>query len=366
MPVLQGNQSTSLTIQSLANQLKSQPEFYQVLGGVAGYSEEPLLTICNEIMCRILAENMPWKWNRQIIPPFLTVSLQQDYITNINNIGWLENGWVLDINNSTSNSNGAPKPIRELETVRDMTWTSSQSVPFEVSFIQNSLASLGLWQANTAYGCGYGVATLPRSPIQQFLDNNGNILYIDSTQLGLNITSPGYTGTTIPLPSNAPYGTSGSTQPLAPANATPGSLIQDGSVIWTVADPNAYCLRFNPVPALNGLCWWVVVQSQTAPPQLTSLQDNLSPIPYNMNYLFRAGVRASLKRENGAPDANQQYAEWEETLMKAVRAGDRQAENYILYPESSIMSGSTQPFGWAGIGAANPYGPALLFPGYGS
>ena len=360
MPTLPGNQSYSPTVQQLANQLKSNPDFYNVLGGAAGYSTEPLLTLANETMCRILAENMPWKWNRKIIPPFLTVSLQQDYLTNLTDIGWLENAWCVDINNSTSNSNGAPKPVRQMETVRDETQVSSQSVPFQISFIPNSQAFLGLWQANTAYGCGYGVAQLPRSPIQQFQDVNGNLLFIDSTQLGLNIESPGYTGTTIPLPANAPYGTSGSTQPAAPVNATPGTLIQDGTVIWTVADAvNGYALRLSPVPALNGLTWFIVTQYQQSPPVLATLQSTFYPIPFQMMYLVRAGLRAALYRENGNPAGQQMYSEWEEVLQKSVRAGDRQQEEFFLYPSTSIMGGDQGMWGLAGagIGAAMPWGP---------
>ena len=240
MPTIPGNQAYSPNCQQVANQMKANPEFYNVLGGASGYSTEPFLTVANEVMSRILAENMPWKWNREIIPAFLTVSLQQDYCTNETNIGWLENAWIIDINNSTSNSNGAPKPIRPMETVRDLTQTSVQNVPFQISFVPNYQAYMGLWQANTDYGCGYGAAQLPKSPIQQFIDANGNILFIDSSQLGLNIESPGYTGTTIPLPSNSPYGVSGSVQPASYPNATPGATVQDGSVIWTVA---ARCSR---------------------------------------------------------------------------------------------------------------------------
>jgi len=344
--------------------MKANPEFYNVLGGASGYSTEPFLTVANEVMSRILAENMPWKWNREIIPAFLTVSLQQDYCTNETNIGWLENAWIIDINNSTSNSNGAPKPVRPMETVRDLTQTSVQNVPFQISFVPNYQAYMGLWQANTAYGCGYGVAQLPKSPIQQFIDVNGNILFIDSSQLGLNIESPGYTGTTIPLPSNSPYGVSGSVQPAAYPNATPGTTVQDGSVVWTVADPQAYCLRVSPLPALNGLCWLVVVQYQVAPPQLFTMQQNLSPIPNSMVYLFRQGVRAALKQFNGSKDGAQAYMEWEETMQKALRAADRQQEDNTLYPTTSIL-GDGMPYGWAGIGAAQPFGPAFFQPGYG-
>jgi len=357
MPILSGDQSNSTTIQKLAYQLKSDPSFYNVLGGTAGYSTEPLLTICNEVMCRILAENMPWIWNRSVVPPFLTVSLQQDYCTQLTDIGWLENGWRVDINNSTSNSNGAPKPVFSLETVRYIPQASAQSVPFNICFVPNSQAFLGLWQANTEYGCGYGVPMTPRSPIQQFLDANGNILYIDSTQLGLNIESPGYTGTTIFPPGVYPYGTSGSTQPLAPANATPGTQIQDGSVIWTVANPDGYAVRLFPLPALNGLCWWIQCQYQVAPPQLLTLQQTIDPIPFYMSYLFRQGVRAQLKIANGLPNAQQEYNEWEETLVKALRGADRQQDDFRLYPDTSIMGTFNPWMDPAGIGAAWPYGP---------
>lgn len=362
MPVLQGNQSETITIQKLARQLKQNPDLYNILGGAAGYSEEPLLTIVNEVVSRILDESMPWKWNRQIIPPFLTVSLQQDYITNINNIGWLENGWVVDINNSTSNNNGAPKPIRNLETVRDITWTASQSVPFNASYQPNYLASLGLWQPNTAYGCGYGVAQLPRSPIQQFMDANGNILYIDSTNLGLNIESPGFTGGSgniiYPPGTPYPYGTSGSTQPLAPANATPGTLIQDNTVLWTVADPQAFCIRLDPVPALNGLAWLVVLQFQQSPPTFYNLTDEINCIPDYMLFLLRAGVRAALKRENGGGrEADQAYAEWEQQLVASVRGGDRQQEDFLFYPQQSVMGGFNPYNSPIQIGAAWPFSP---------
>lgn len=356
MPIITGNQAYSPTIQQVVNELKANPEFFNLLGGAAGYSQYPALTMANEIMSRILAEGMPWKWNRGYIPPFITVSLQQDYVTQITDIGWLESGWIVDINNSTNNGNRAPKPIRSLEVVRDLGQTSTQNTPFQMSFIQNSLAFLGLWQPNTPYLQGYGVPQTPNSPIQQFQDDNGNLLYIDSTVLGLNITSPGYVGTNIPLPSNSPYGTSGSVQPAAAPNATPGTLVQDGSVIWTVADPNGYALRLSPVPALNGLCWLINPQYQLSPPNIPNLQTSLAPIPNNMIYLFRQGMRAMAKQFVGSKDSGTAYAEWEETLVKAVRAGDRQQEDNVMYPGQSIMDGN--PYNnLTGIGAAYPFAP---------
>lgn len=364
MPVLPGYQATTQTVQQLAVQLKSNPEFYNLLGGAVGYFAEPMLTITNEVMSRVLAENMPWKWNREIWPPFLTVSLQQDYISNVTDMGWLEDGWIVDINNSTSNANQAPKPIRPLETVRDIPAASSQSVPFQVCFIPNVDAIFGLWQPNTVYGCGYGTQATPVTPIQQFKDTNGNMLFINSANLGLNIESPGYTNTTILPPGFFPYGTSGSTQPLAPVNASPGTLIQDGSVVWTVADPSGYALRFLPLPALNGLTWYVVCRYQAAPPNIPTMDTRLTPIPQQMMYLFRSGVRAALTRENDLAKGDKMYAEWEETLVRALKAADRQQEEFVFTPNTTILGNDWNS--WQTLGAANPFGPALWTPGYGA
>jgi hypothetical protein len=76
-----------------------------------------------------------------------------------------------------------------------------------------------------------------------------------------------------------------------------------------------------------------------------------------MTYLFRQGVRALLKIANGVPNAQQEYAEWEEVLVKSVRAADRQAEENYLYPSQSIM-GAYNP--WCDpiqVGAGWPFGP---------
>jgi len=363
MPVLPGSSTTnSITVQNLINEMRVYPEFTPIMG-TSGYSQYPMLPICNDVMQRILAESMDWKWNRAYVPPILTVALQQDYVTQITNIGWLENCVRLDINNSTNNGNLAPKPYFPMEAVRDMQPTSYQGQPFNISFIPNPLAAMGQWYPNTDYGTGYGVAQIPETPIQQFVDVNGNILYIDSTVLGLSINSPGFNGQPIVLPPNSPYGVSGSTQPIAPANATPGTTVQDGTVVWTVADPNAFAIRIAPLPAFSGLAWLLQPVYQIIPPILKTLQDTISPIPPEMTYLFRQGVRAMLYDHAGSKKAADAYAKWEENLVVAVRAADRQQESYSLQPGVSIMGDGP----WGGeVGIGNNSGPSWpWFPGGG-
>lgn len=359
MPVLPGSSpSNSTTVQQLINEMRVYPEFTPILS-TSGYTQYPMLTICNDLLQRVLAEPMDWTWNRAYVPAILTVALQQDYVTQITDIGWLENGTMIDINNSTNNGNMAPKPVFLLETVRDLQPTSAQSRPFQISFIPNQLATFGQWYANTAYGCGYGVAQIPITPLQQFIDVNGNILFIDSSVLGLNLNSPGFNGTPIVLPDNSPYGVSGSTQPSAVPNATPGTKVQDGTVVWTVADPAGFAIRVTPLPAFSGLAWLIQPVYQIIPPILTDIKTTISPIPPSMNYLFRQGVRAMLYDHAGSNKATAAYAKWEEDLMVAVRSADRQTEAYVMVPSQGVMGGGGGYGGEIGlgfnIGPANPY-----------
>lgn len=352
MPIL-STTNNSIPLQKIANFMRTYPELTPILG-VGGYSQEPILTLANDVIQKIFAQGMNWKFNRAYVPPFLTVALQQDYLTQVTNLGWMESCYRVDINNNVNNGNRAAKPVYPVEVGRDLIPVAGAGTPVGISWLPNSLARLGTWQPLTAYGCGYGQAQTPNTPIQQFMDVNGNLLYIDSTVLGIDDTSPGYNGTPITLPANSPYGTSGSTQPELDPLSPAGTTVQDGSVIWTVADPNGFAMRLSPLPAQSAICWLIHPVIQNVPPVFNTLQDVIAPLPNDMSYLFRDGLRALLYDHAGSPKALASYQKWEETLMTALRASDREADEAIFYPSNGLMSGPGG--GYINLGPANPYG----------
>jgi len=326
--------------------------------GTSGFSQEPAITFANDVMQKILAQGMNWKWNRVYAPPFMTVALQQDYITQVNDISWLETCRLIDINNSTNNGNLAPKPMYALEVVRDLSLTAVQANPFNMCFVPNYLATFGVWTPNTAILCGYGQSMTPISPIQSFVDTNGNILFIDSTVLNLNLESPGFVNGPVTLPTPNPYGTTGTVQPVLPPESPAGATILDGTVTWTVADPRGYAFRVAPLPPLSGLAWllWPVYQRKAE--TFVTIQQTLDPIPDEYVYLFRSGFLTMCYDHVSAPKATAQYAKWEEQIMTALKAGDRETSTDILYPSSGIMGGGVGSM-WgvsAGPNAANPFG----------
>jgi hypothetical protein len=333
-PVLTGCPSNStITVQSLVKSALAYPEFTPVLGQ-SGYTQQPALTIANDVMQRFLAQPMHWKFNRQYVSPFLTVALQQDYIgvspfnsasTSVIDMGWLEYAWRQDINNTA-----LPKPVFGMEAVRNLSKTSVMAHPFNISWIPIPLAFYGDWQANTAYPSGLGVAQTPVSPVQQFIDVNGNYLFVSIN------------------------GVSGNVQPAAAACSAPGVTVVDNTVTWTVADPRGVAMRVAPLPASSGIVWSIEPAYQMRPPQLTSLQDTIAPIPDELGYLFREGFMAKLMNhaKPGSRAAQDAYVKWEEALMVAVRAGDREREDCVFYPTEGLMGGV---YTYLPIGPANPY-----------
>lgn len=342
--------ASTLTLREIIDPLRTYSEL-SFLSGVAGFTNQPALNIANRVMQRFLARNMPWKFNRAQAPGFLAIQLQQDYVTNITDLSWLERGWRIDVNNTAR-----PKPMFGTETIRDQAPSSTQANPFNPSWIPNALATMGAWQANTLYSCPYGNPQQPAPPINQFKDRNGNILFIDSSALKLSLNSPGYSGGVVSTP--APFGTSGATEPYAASGAAGGVKVADGTITWTVADPNGIAFRLNPIPPNSGLAWLIELEYQKKPPLLTSLADKLTPIPDEFMYLFQDGFLAyayfHARDEDARKKAPTMLTLWEQALQIAIASGDRERDNSILYPSESIT-------GIGPMGYGMPIGPAYPF-----
>ena len=344
---------SSITLQSVVDYARSFSEVNPILPA-GGYSFEPALTFANDVLQKVLSQGLNWRWNASYVPLFLTNSLQQDYVTNITDIGWLTSAFRIDINNNTNNGNQCPKPLFTLETNRDMGLTPYQGNPGQVCFIPNNQAAFGVWSANTLYPCSYGQPGSPVTPIQQIVDANSNILFLDSSVMKLSFNVPGYNGSPLTLPTPNPYGISGSTAPVLPPASAPGTQITDGGVTWTVANPNGYCIRFAPLPPEGGFAWLMWIAYQRRAPRFTSLQQTISPVPDDLAYLFREGFLAKCLQHANSPRAAMQNQMWHEQIEQAIRAGEREEQAWSMYPDGG-MTGASVLSPWAVAGPANPF-----------
>jgi len=124
--------------------------------GVAGFNEEPALTICNNVMQRMIAKPYNWKFNSVDAPLFYTVASSglgttpcpnptpscptpcsgtsciptQDYQQSLTDIAWLEAAWRID-----TLSTATPQPLDNLEVVRVIRPTSQTDNPMKIAWM---------------------------------------------------------------------------------------------------------------------------------------------------------------------------------------------------------------------------------------
>ena len=356
--------ATNYTVQTIFDSIKIIPELAPIFNKmVSGSSLEPELTIANEVWARMFETTTMWKYNEIVLPPFYLNSLQQDYAginlktrASVTNLASLQSGDTLDVNNTaTCKTNPQVEVVRQLPRTTGAVGFQSMPQKYQVCAIPNAVLYYGTWGApntgnansnrgnnpvaNSVYTSpiGNGIA-MPSNPITQILDANGNYLVLTT------------------------YGYEGSAAPAAPAASAAGTTCSGSgaTTVWTVVDPQGAGFRILPAPSQSGVVWQFNLIGQAKPPVLFSNLDTLiSPVTDDWAYVFRLGCIAVSYRYAQDPKitakAIPELALWEQTLMKARVASDKEPESYyviassIVAPVGGQMPTPANPFSW-------PYG----------
>lgn len=340
---------------------------------VAGFTVRPIITIANKVFMDVVGgEGMfPFKWNQFNLPQFCWNSWQQDYALigqpgatpvdgdpSVTNLGWLEEGMAIDINNPSM-----PKPWSWVEVGRNMGRATGAYIS-NSAFVQPICRAIALQNANMYFGTwgaaitgtpswgnnpqaeqlisnpiGAANQTMPNNPILQIKDTNGNFLVVTT------------------------FGTTGSSPPAAAANAQPGTIVNDGSVNWTVVDPFGYGIRITPVPSQTGTVWQMNLIGQLKPPKFTagtSLNNQtLAPLTDDLYPHFIDGAAIECYRYSSNDKTRAKYAEANATWMRSIqnlrRGSDREKEQHTIKPARSILgAGGSENAG--NLGPFWPYG----------
>jgi hypothetical protein len=334
--------NSNVKLQHVVDEVSVIGDLAPVLKNTGGYADQPALTIASTVMREMISTRFPWKWNRVKIPPFVLTPLQQDYASiNIFNIGWLESGVRIDINNSQ-----VPPPSWPITAVRDLAMDNTQGgFPGQFCWFPNDQLEYNPWPGP---GVTYANPVSPQAQNNNYytniMDEYGNILIL---------TQYGTTGLTPPTPPPPPI--------PAPPNYPAGVVIQDGTCTWTCANPKAQGFRFFPRPPSGGNVWLCRLFAQLkAPPAFQNLGEYIDPIPDDYSNWFTDGFIAYAHRYASNPSVlarfPQQRQLWLEGLAGAAKQGDREDEAKGFFPDKPIMAPSyiqdQGPFpyryGWGG------------------
>jgi hypothetical protein len=323
--------SSTTSLQSVVDLMATMGSL-SVAQAAGGYTTLTWLSIANDVVNDLVSQKFNWKWNQFRIPSFWTNSYQCDYATiSQQGIGWIESGMWTDINNTS-----LPLPRYPLEAVRGLQPTSwAASPPAKVCWMRNSVLEQGVWPGvSKVYTPPLGAVSTPQNPPTNILDQHGNILVL--TTFGT---------------------TNGSgTGPDAGVNPAVGFTVNDGSCVWTVADPSAQGFRVTPMPPASGVVYQIDLIGQTNPPQFTTLDQMIDPIPDDYAGTFRFGVFVYCHKYSLDPLMKRDFpvmrAAWLAEIMDSLKQGDREAED-----AGFVVSRSSIAPSWSGdVGPANPYG----------
>lgn len=325
--------SSTTTLQSIVDQINSLGELSPILPA-GGYSVTTALGMATDVMLELISQRFNWKFNRMKIPPFYTISWQQDYAQIGSKfpavIGWLEKGYWVDINNTA-----LPKPTYPIEVVRDLDVTSiSGNPPCQAAWHNNDQLNQGVWPgANVTYTNPVGVLnTTPTNPNTNILDANGNILVLTT------------------------FGVTGGVAPVATAGAAEGTTVNDGSCVWTVAGPKSQGFRIKPLPPQQGVCYQInLIAQKVAPAPFTNVSQTIDPIPDDYAHHFREGFKAFCFQMSPNAKARAEFPmmkqNWIASIVGALKQADRETDSAGFVPDRSSVAAQ----GGIDIGPANPF-----------
>lgn len=369
--IITGN--STYTLQSLVDDASSLGDVAPALA-TAGLSDAPATSIATDVMTIILlggprGEPFNWKWNRFNVTPFPTITWQQDYfVPGVINVGWLENCWASNVNQSSP-----LKQKYELEVRKDLDPVFAQTgYPGKICWLPNAMLQTGTWGAHPL-----GPTAASPNGEQSILGTSGsglqnpgpNVVYtnpVGSLQAPINATTC-ITDPNGNLWALTTYGTCGGTQPTWPSTpsfptiaspATAATTVNDGTSVWTAINPRGQGFRLNPIPPQTGVVWMIQPVAQAKPPKFSTLGQLLDPVPDDFVTYFKQGFFTECYRRNPEPKVRAKYPQerqlWLEALDKAVRQGDREEDDVGFYPGTGLMDAG---YGVPYPRADQPYGP---------
>jgi len=366
--------NSTIRLQAVADDASTLGDVAPALA-TGGLSQMPTLSIGNDVMQAMInggpgGRPYNWKWNRYNLPVFYTNSLQQDYfIPGLVNIGWLESGWVSNINQTS-----IPKQTYPLEIDKDLLVMNDQGgYVGKAAWLLNRMLNTGTWgaapQGPTA-GFPSGQTTVPGPNLTGQQNPGPGVIYTNPVG---QLVTPYNATTAIKDPYNnlwclTGYGTCGGVEPTWPSNPTFTTLrnpnilattVVDGSCIWTAINPVGQGIRLLPMPPQSGVVWAVQIVGQMVAPRFFNPTQYLNPIPDAFEWAFKQGFFAECYRRN--PDSKirarypQERQNWLESLDKAVRQHDREKDDFGFYPGNPAVMDT----GWGlnPITPAQPWGP---------
>jgi hypothetical protein len=334
--------NSTLTLQSVVNLASTHVDLLP-LAGVGGYSNEPALSLANDVVQELLAAPLDWKFNRRELAMFVTTRGRQDYQFG-GAVAFTTNGGA-GIGLASANAvavSGGVVTIQTLEphrfSVGDTTFLSGVTMTTGTASKYNSVFTD---DGQTSSWSGGWVLTAVASTSFSFASTTGQ----NNSDAGgaPGITDFGWleSATMVDMNNNS------SPQPVRQLEA-----VREVALTSAVGIPEKICvlkdngdgtlkIRFQYAP--DSVVRGAKLVYQAKAPIKTALTDTWAPFPDEYSFVYRQGFLARCYRYLNSPRADAEYQKLQQAIAKALQSGDRETSDVHIYPAESLM---TSEWGW--------------------
>lgn len=340
--------SSTITLQTVVN-LASTHSDLMPLAGVGGYNQEPALSLCNDTLQDLLSAPHDWKFNAIDMPFLVTANTRQDYLfagATAFTLGSDSAGASIGLGSASAVTvTSGVVTVNTLEShqfsVGDtvyhagVTMTTGTTANYNSTFTQNATSSTwsGGWVITAVTTKSYSFAAVSGQA-------NGDI------GGATGITDFGWlaSATARELNNNS---SPGNIRPVEAVRLLPVSGRTDNpSKVSVQKDLGTGVVKIRFECATGSTIWCINLVYQAKAPLLTQLSQTWAPFPDEFSYVYRQGLLYRMYRYLNSPMQAAEFQKFQETILKATGADDREASDVHCYPESSLIDGR----GYSGYG----------------
>jgi hypothetical protein len=328
--------SSTITVQSVINFSSAHTELMP-LANVAGFTDEPALSLANDVLGEIMSPPFAWKFNRATMPLLLTSQNRQDYkfagaavftlkgasviggvgIDLVSNNGITESGFTVTVKTLDPHNLTAGDPffmtgntVAAYNSVETITPTSSQwsngwtvLAVIDAKTFTFTHASSGLANSGAPGITDFGWAEYATFVDELSTSSPRQVRHLEATR---------------------------TLQPSSQV-ATPEqiSITESGTA-------GILSVRFNTVPSAAAFGVSVVYQKKA--PVLTAIAGaTWAPVPDEYAFVVRQMFLASAFRYVGSARGEKEYEKAQLAISKALGRDDAETSNEFIAPEIPLM-----------------------------
>jgi hypothetical protein len=334
----------TLTLQKIGNFAATHADLMP-LAGVGGYTDEPLLSLCNDALSELITAPHDWKFNRVDLGGvwpghaqlLVTCPSKQDYLWAGASAFALDSnafgvGIALATNNGITES-GTTVTVNTLEphrfTVGQTVYMCGNTVAaYNSTFTDNGISS--------AWSNGWSVTAVPNSYSFQFTHSQPGL----GTSGAPGIWNFGW------LANCSLYNMIDTSSPQdnrriqCRKEIEPWSKIANPEKVSVLADngDGTLTVRFEPVPGSQP--WGARLVYQAKAPLKVSLSDNWAPFPDHFSAVVRQALLYRMWRYLDSPKAEAEYQKLQQQIAKSLGGDDNEETEVHLVPEDSLLDSS--------------------------